>query len=62
MSKKPLNSTNMRKAYYEASDRIPELKRQAKAIGDEDLEKVAREIEAKLKEYHEILEIKYLWD
>lgn len=58
MSKKSLNNPNMRKAYYEASDKIPELKKQAKAIGDEELEKVALEIEAKLKEYHEILETK----
>lgn len=62
MSKKKLSNTNMRRAYYEAEDKIPNLKQQAQVIQDEELLKIAIDIEKKLRKYYEVLERKYLWD
>lgn len=62
MSKKKLNNTKMRTAYYEVGDKLPELKKQAKELQDEDLVKLASEMESKLKEFYSLLEDRYIWD
>lgn len=62
MSKKKLNNTKMRTAYYEVGDKLPELKKQAKELQDEDLVKLASEMESKLKEFYSLLEDRYIWN
>lgn len=62
MSKKKLNNTKMRTAYYEVGDKLPELKRQAKELQDEDLVRLVSEMESKLKEFYSLLDDKYIWD
>lgn len=60
--KTKLPNTDMRRAYYEVSDKIPELKKQAIILKDDDLLASVKKMESALKEVHQQLEEKYIWD
>lgn len=61
-AKKTLPDTNMRRAYYEVSDKLPALKKQAELLQDKELFNLVKEIENKLKKVYQKLDEKYFWD
>jgi len=60
--KAKIPTDSMRRAFYEVSDKLPALKKQAIALHDEDLLKSVKKMEEGLKEVSQQLDEKYIWD